>query len=114
MNGEEFGLANIEDAAVLCEKLLGYGRDGLNFHPDSMDSPRSSLSELEEKEAAIQRLQLEYQQVTTKQRERIAELNQTAIRCHREIKRLAQLVHERGLKARLWRALGFRRRVAST
>jgi Glycosyl transferase family 2 len=53
----EFGVADIDGAADLCERVLGYKRDGLIFRLEAFDGVKTSLSELEEKEAVIQELQ---------------------------------------------------------
>jgi Glycosyl transferase family 2 len=50
-----FGVRDIDAAAELCERLLGYKRDGLNFRLEDVGRD-DSLSELQEKEAVIQRL----------------------------------------------------------
>jgi hypothetical protein len=50
-----FGVRDIDAAADLCERLLGYKKDGLSFRLEDVGRG-DSLSELQEKEAAIQRL----------------------------------------------------------
>jgi len=50
-----FGVRDIDAAADLCERLLGYKKDGLNFRLEDVGHS-DSLSELQEKEAVIQRL----------------------------------------------------------
>ena len=56
LDASEFGVADVADAAQLCEKLLGYKRDGVNAQLRSDTAAVSPLSELQEKEAVIQLL----------------------------------------------------------
>ncbi len=50
-----FGVRNVDDAADLCERLLGYKRDGLPFNLTT----RGALTELQEKETELQYLTAE-------------------------------------------------------
>ena len=44
LDASEFGVSNVWEAALLCEKLLGYKRDGLNAHvKPSHSSPASGM-----------------------------------------------------------------------
>jgi glycosyltransferase involved in cell wall biosynthesis len=54
LNTNEFGVGHIDAAAELCERLLGYRRDGLLFQVESFEGVGDSLSELQQKEAEIQ------------------------------------------------------------
>jgi glycosyl transferase family 2 len=53
LDTREFGVRNIDDAAALCERLLGYERYGLHFRLEDTASDQTSLSVLQEKEALI-------------------------------------------------------------
>ena len=55
LDAADFGVRDINGAANLCERLLGYQRDSLSFHGAPV-GVRTSLSELQEKEAVIQQL----------------------------------------------------------
>jgi hypothetical protein len=57
LDAAEFGVRDIDGAADLCERVLGYKRDGLIFRLEEFDGVKASLSELEEKEAVIRELQ---------------------------------------------------------
>ena len=56
LDAAAFGVRDIDAAADLCERLLGYKHDGLNFCLEEADGRDAPLSELQEKEAALQRL----------------------------------------------------------
>src|SRR5579883_923285 len=56
LNTAEFGVRTVEDVANLCERVLGYQQDGLVFREEKNEIAATSLSELQEKEALIQRL----------------------------------------------------------
>ncbi len=56
LDASEFGVSDVASAAVLCEKLLGYQRDGVNASLRTTAEAVSPLSELQEKEAMIQLL----------------------------------------------------------
>jgi hypothetical protein len=75
----EFSVRTVEEVAGLCERLLGYQRDGLIFQQEKYDSGTTSLSELQVKEALIQRLHRECQQLSAEcemlRREAEARLN---------------------------------------
>ena len=71
LDSGEFGVRHIDDAAVLCERILGYKQDGLNFQIEAFDGERTSLSVLQ-KEATIQRLHSACQEY----QERIRKLEQ--------------------------------------
>lgn len=63
LNTAEFGVRSVEDVAELFERLLGYQLDGLIFQQEKYETGATSLSELQEKEALIQRLHREGQQL---------------------------------------------------
>jgi glycosyltransferase involved in cell wall biosynthesis len=56
LNAAEFGVRTVDGAAELCERLLGYRHDGVPFRLEAFESGATSLSELQEKEALLQRL----------------------------------------------------------
>lgn len=56
LNTAEFGVRHIDDAAILCERILGYKQDGLRFQIKTYEGEQIPLSELQEKEAVIQRM----------------------------------------------------------
>jgi glycosyltransferase involved in cell wall biosynthesis len=72
LDSGEFGVRHIDDAAALCERILGYKQDGLSFQIEAFDGERTSLSVLQEKEATIQRLHSACQEY----QERIRKLEQ--------------------------------------
>ncbi len=55
LDAAAFGVADVAGAADLCERVLGYRRNGLKLRPEAVENG-ASLSELQEKEAAVQRL----------------------------------------------------------
>lgn len=62
LDAAQFGVTNVMEAAGLCEKILGYKRDGLNCHvkPEEPRDHKDALdrlnAQLVEKEAVIQNL----------------------------------------------------------
>jgi hypothetical protein len=58
LDTRDFGVHDVLGAAELCEKLLGYRLHGVNARLETAleDEPASPLSELQEKEAIIRRL----------------------------------------------------------
>ncbi len=57
LDASEFGVTDVAGAALLCEKILGYKRDGINARLQTTTQAVSPLSELQEKEAMIQLLE---------------------------------------------------------
>lgn len=60
LDAAAFGVRDIAGAAELCERLLGYKRDGLHYLLDRAEAAGPSLSVLQEKEATIQRLNADF------------------------------------------------------
>jgi hypothetical protein len=52
----DFGVCDVVAAAALCEKLLGYRREGIEVDPEGEDESAPTLAQLQEKEAVIQHL----------------------------------------------------------
>ncbi len=87
LDAAAFGVRDVDGVADLCERLLGYKQEGLSFRPEAAGGG-SSLSELQEKEAAIQRLsaacadlQAEYLRESAALQARVRELNAELVRC---------------------------------
>jgi hypothetical protein len=56
LDASDFGVSDVAGAALLCEKLLGYQRDGLNVRLQSATPTATPLSDLQEKQAMIELL----------------------------------------------------------
>lgn len=56
LDAGSFGVRNVDGAADLCERILGYKADGLQFRLEDYGVEAGSLTELQEKEAVIQGL----------------------------------------------------------
>ena len=101
LDAAAFSVRDIDAVADLCERLLGYKQDGLNFRLEEPGSA-GSLSELQEKEAALQQLhatcaalQTEYHDVATTLNRQVTELNtrlaQQSEALNQKQRRLAEL-----------------------
>ncbi|MBM3982191.1 MAG: glycosyltransferase family 2 protein [Planctomycetes bacterium] len=56
LDAADFGARTVADVCALCERLLGYRAEGLPYARASATNTGPALSELQEKEACIQRL----------------------------------------------------------
>lgn len=98
-----FGVCDIDAVAELCERLLGYKRDGLVFRLEDAFAGSSSLSELQEKEAVIQRQHAACVELHAAVKERDTQIQSLDGELRAAQKRNEEL-HNSGLTGVLWRA----------
>ena len=119
LDAAAFGVRDIAAAAELCERLLGYRADGLVFCLQEAFGGTAALSELQEKEAALQKLQAvcaelraEYRDVSAVLHQRVADRDAGIERRDRELAHRQQTIDQLTAQLRRSGLTGLWRRVA--
>jgi hypothetical protein len=76
LDAAAFGARDVNAVADLCERVLGYRAEGAPLKPEAAGATGANLSELQEKEAAIQRLAALHEATRAESARRAARIDQ--------------------------------------